>query len=345
MLRAFWGTLAVVSAVLLTFSLGGNPGTPFIRQFALALLVGAAAACLGALLGFLFGLPRSGDELRGVKVPPAAEPNGMDTPDAPAVTDGRRPPRANNNLLEISDWLTKIIVGAGLVGLKDLLGWIGRVAQNVGAGAGLEGAAQPVFGGAVLTFYFGWGFLFLYIQTRTIISVIFVATERALEEVLDRKISRAADKVRDAVAGQVKDQVRDAVEVQVREKVVPAVTRASVGTIMQLLYGAPREAETMAREFLASDSENARVWLYLACALGQQHAETSDAAARDRFRIDALDALRQALRRDPGLVRSARGFMYEEDEAHLDGDNDLASFRNDPEFQALVGPPPLPKTS
>lgn len=342
-LRAFWGTLTAVSVTLFVFSLGAGDGTAPFRQFALALLVAAAAACVGALLGFLFGLPRSGDELRATKLPANGDDAGANPVDGQGGGEGtatRRPARANNNLLEISDWLTKIIVGAGLVGLKDLRGWISRVAQTVGEGAGLEGASQTVFGGAVLTFFFGWGFLFLYIQTRTIISVIFVATERALEEVLSRKIRAAAGQVQEAVVGQVRDQVRDAVEVEVREHVVPQLAKASVGTILQLLYTAPREAEKMAREFLKDDARNGLVWLYLACALGQQHAEP--AASRDRvsLRDDALRAVTQALRHDPALQGLARGFMYEDDENHLSGDNDLASFREDPEFQEIIGPPP-----
>ena len=341
-LRAFWGTLIAVSLTLLVFSLAATGGQNPAHQFALGLLVAAAAACVGALLGFLFGLPRSGDEVRTSQVPPNGGAAGAHAGEVPAEGDeaGRRPPRANNNLLEISDWLTKIIIGAGLVGLKDLLRWISRVAQIVGEGAGLEGAAQAAFGGAVLTFFFGWGFLFLYIQTRTIISVIFVATERALEDVLRRRIQAVAGQVQEAVAGQVKEQVQDAVEFQVRDKVAPQLDRVSVGTIMQLLYTSPRDAEKMSREFLESNDQNGLVWLYLACALGQQHAGATDPAQRARLRDEALHALKEALRLEPDLRRLARGFMYEDDPNHLSGDNDLASFRDDPDFQAVVGPPP-----
>jgi hypothetical protein len=33
--------------------------------------------------------------------------------------------------------------------------------------------------------------------------------------------------------------------------------------------------------------------------------------------------------------------MYVDEPGHLEGDDDLASFREDPQFQQLLGPPPV----
>jgi hypothetical protein len=336
LLLAFWATLAAGALALLAFSLSADTSHVAAgKQFSLGLLVGGASALVGALLGFLFGLPRTPDEAPPTNHSLPADgsvgnQSGKAATDPSASTTTRKPGRANNNLLEISDWLTKIIVGAGLVGLKDLVRWLTGVSQVVGEGAGLTGSEAGVFGGAVIMFFFVWGFLFLYIQTRTIISIIFVTTERTLEDVL-----------RDAVAGQVQQAVED----QVREQVVPELARASVGTIMQLLYSAPREAEREARTFLQEDrnKQNGLVWLYLACAYGQQH-ESAPAAKRSGLRDAALDALSRALTIDSGLRPIARGLMYEDDVNHLDGDSDLASFGDDPAFQELLGPPPKKST-
>jgi len=170
LLFAFWATLA---AGIGTLGLFGwlAAATPSPKAFTVGLLAGAAAGLLGGLLGFLFGLPRGSN----------GQPNGQ-APSAPSpvVSAAAQQRAVNNNLLEISDWLTKIIVGAGLVGLTDLVRWVGTVGARVGAGAGLDGETAAMFGGAVLVFFFTWGFLFLYIQTRTIISVIFASTERSL---------------------------------------------------------------------------------------------------------------------------------------------------------------------
>src|SRR6266508_6277591 len=66
---------------------------------AVAALVAGGAFVAGGLLGFLFGIPRS-----------LAGPEG--SVDGAAAGGAYRP---NTNLEQISDWLTKILVGVGLV--------------------------------------------------------------------------------------------------------------------------------------------------------------------------------------------------------------------------------------
>jgi hypothetical protein len=67
------------------------------------LLVAAASIAVGGLLGFLFGIPRMPDQ----SPPKAGE--GEDSSYNPS-----------NNLEQISDWLTKILIGVGLVELKEI---------------------------------------------------------------------------------------------------------------------------------------------------------------------------------------------------------------------------------
>ena len=74
-----------------------------IRAYAVAILIGIAAACAGGFLGFLFGLPK-----------PSSQP-GSQTP----INNTSRW-QASTNLNEIADWLTKIIVGVGLVEIKTI---------------------------------------------------------------------------------------------------------------------------------------------------------------------------------------------------------------------------------
>jgi hypothetical protein len=328
-----------------------------VRTFAIGLLAGGAAALVGALLGFLFGLPRgSGGADDGVVVAPpapvqaappqpvlpAARPGaGPDVPAPgnlgpgaaapppviPPPAAGRRPGSiVNNNLLEISDWLTKIIVGAGLVGLKDLERWLGGAGYLVGRGAGFDTDVSGVFGTPVLVFFFAWGFLFTYIQTRTIISLLLVTMDRSLNSLGLDIVAKVAH--------------------QVTETVKPQIDNMSEGAILQLLYtnepGAANAAVERASSFLQSpgNAGNARVWIYMACGLGQQHA-TANPADRPALADRALAALSHGLAADPALRGMVRGLMYREDPHHLPGDDDLATFREDPRFQALVGPPPV----
>ena len=185
-LIAFWATLAAGIVTLLAFGWFVAPPQP--KAFTAGLLSGAAAALLGALLGFLFGLPRGSNGHSGN--------GGTPPPNAAANMAATQRGAVNNNLLDISDWLTKIIVGAGLVGLTDLVRWIGEVGRRVGVGAGLEGETAAMFGGAILVFFFTWGFLFVYIQTRTIISVIFASTERSLLAVESARRAQGVDPLR-----------------------------------------------------------------------------------------------------------------------------------------------------
>jgi hypothetical protein len=70
--------------------------------FASALMLAGAALLVGGTLGFLFGVPRT---LTGERLPDATL-NG-----ARAAAPGYG---ANTNLEQISDWLTKILVGIGV---------------------------------------------------------------------------------------------------------------------------------------------------------------------------------------------------------------------------------------
>lgn len=74
------------------------------RETSLALLVGYAAFSFAGLLGFLFGIPGEG-------------------------TAGE-----STHLEKIADWFTKILLGAGLVEMKEIGGRIGQFATKLGPG-------------------------------------------------------------------------------------------------------------------------------------------------------------------------------------------------------------------
>ena len=83
-----------------------------ISVVATGVAAAGASAFVGGLLGFLFGIPRAlqGDHPDG---PRAADGSGRDG--LPAASY-----RANTNLEQISDWLTKILVGVGLVQIGEI---------------------------------------------------------------------------------------------------------------------------------------------------------------------------------------------------------------------------------
>jgi len=85
----------------------------------------------------------------------------------------------NTNLVEISDWLTKIIVGVGLIELRRIPPQARRLALEV---AGPSGDIS--FALAVVVYFPTLGFLFGYLSTRLFLAGAF---SRAESEHLERK--------------------------------------------------------------------------------------------------------------------------------------------------------------
>jgi hypothetical protein len=111
-------TLIVASSVL--FALSTDPGRSRLGVCGTAIAVFTAAASIGAGLGLVFGLPRS--VAQESPTPPTKRSRARYVP--------------NTNLLKVSDWLTTILIGLGLVQL-------GRVGEAV---SGLADALEKPLG-------------------------------------------------------------------------------------------------------------------------------------------------------------------------------------------------------
>jgi tetratricopeptide (TPR) repeat protein len=107
--------------------------------------VGGAALLIGVLLGFLFGIPRT---LQG------------DVPDKATRTY-----QVNTNLEQISDWLTKIIVGVTLIDLRTIPGHLMEISEYLAPALGGGRRAEAMAGGSILYFSVA-GFFFGYLGTR-----------------------------------------------------------------------------------------------------------------------------------------------------------------------------------
>jgi hypothetical protein len=116
--------------------------------FAVGAIVFAAALAVGALVGFLFGIPR---RLQRETADPTAAGSLV----------------VNTNLEQISDWLTKIIVGVGLVEIGKIAGGLDSVAESVALGG--RGSADS-FALGLIVFSLVDGFLLAYVWTRVELS-------------------------------------------------------------------------------------------------------------------------------------------------------------------------------
>ena len=166
--------VAIVGGLAAVVSYAIQAGSPaqFVSMVSVGLLLAGASATVGGLLGFLFGIPRALQNDQDVS---------MDQGLATEAPDHRRRPYVGNTSLEqISDWLTKILVGVGLTQLANLpagLSAFGTFAAP--ALGGLPSAA--VFAPAAAVYFMLVGFFLSYLWTRLYLPSLFAESDlRAL---------------------------------------------------------------------------------------------------------------------------------------------------------------------
>jgi hypothetical protein len=125
-----------------------------------ALMVAGASLLSGSLLGFLFGIPRTLQQER-LQEPPANKQNEGSARDRPASISYQ----VNTNLEQISDWLTKILVGVGLTQISTLPGALQKYADYMAFGLG-GFPSSKAFAIAILVYFVVCGFLVSYLWTR-----------------------------------------------------------------------------------------------------------------------------------------------------------------------------------
>jgi hypothetical protein len=116
-LIAFFG----VACVLLAWAQSCNPHQ-FLKIMVAALMIASASVALGAFLGFLFALPR-------YQQPRYQHKENELESRLPSYLD-------NTNLLDVSDWLTKIIVGLGLVQITRVPSALVRLGRSLAPALG-----------------------------------------------------------------------------------------------------------------------------------------------------------------------------------------------------------------
>jgi len=152
-----------------------------------------ACSISGGFIGFLFGIP---------KVVQTTGTAGT----AETGNDVYRQ-QVNTNLSEISDWLTKIIVGLGLVKLTKIPPYLKNIAQAFATGLNDSGTAVPptamAFAYGIIIGYFVVGFLFGYLVTRLYLAAEFKEVDKlsTLTE-LKNQIDTAQAKLENVEAGQ-----------------------------------------------------------------------------------------------------------------------------------------------
>jgi hypothetical protein len=197
--------LALVAVLIYAATKHLDHGSTFWSVVAVGLATAGAAMLSGVLLGFLFGLPRVAVAARGSKAD-AEDGSGLET---------------NSNLDEVSDWLTKILVGLGLVQLGRISHAVSGIGNELAPGFGALPGAKG-FAVGLLLYSVIDGFLIGYIWTRVELSGLF----RGAHENLLRRTVRNIDTT---IRNSDEERRRLAETIQAARNVVESVAAPPAG--------------------------------------------------------------------------------------------------------------------
>ena len=158
------GALATGVLGIFLFTLQADSLGDGLTVGSLSLLIAAASLAAGGFIGFLFGIPRTL------------------TSEGTTVAPGVGTIRSNTNLEQVSDWLTKILIGATLVQLGKVPSAAARLFQTIGSSLG-GSSTGPAFAGALVIYYVVLGFAGGWLMTS-------FSLRRAMREELQREAVR-----------------------------------------------------------------------------------------------------------------------------------------------------------
>lgn len=140
------------------------------RIAAIIFMIALSSHLVGWLLGFLFGIPRVvQEEEKEVGVNSKYIYGNY----------GRAKYRVNTNIENVSDWLTKILVGVGLTQFNNIKGYLVYIAHYFSVGmSSVENIEQMIT--ATIVYYLINGFFSGYFLTRLFFSGAFFQAEESM---------------------------------------------------------------------------------------------------------------------------------------------------------------------
>ncbi len=185
-LKTIWDFLliSIIAGLAICFLVGlqkiETNLTTYFELSGIFILIGGASFGIGGLSGFLFGVPK------------ILNPEG-------SHADKRKIISQNDNLVQISDWLTKIIVGVGLTQLNNIPGYLSRLGIYFSGILKDNTVGSPIIISIILYFLI-LGFLSVYLWTR----IHFIGMVKKVEDNLEEKLEEQEQKVK-AIAEAVND--------------------------------------------------------------------------------------------------------------------------------------------
>jgi hypothetical protein len=334
--------MALSAAVLMICAIRdglANPLTPWqsgLQVFCEGILLGLDFAAVGGLIGFLFGIPKSDS---GAPEKPQ-EVSGKDKTNDTAGRAGQ-----TTNLEQVSDWLTKIILGAGLTQITKIPTAIKGIGDYLAADFG----GHSLIPEAIAVHSVVLGFFTGYLITRLFLAGAFVLADHGLSP--NARISQAL-RLSDAQADNQKyDAAAATLETAINSIGPDTPPETKLLYFERLTYTALYEPEPTgflkaigyAKRYLREEPQHAsgRLFVNLACAYGQQYSwerkHDNRTQVLEEIRQSALDAVREALRLDQGSKNVLKLVWDPKASKMSDEENDLEGFYEDAEFQALLG--------
>ena len=155
--------LIIIIAGILACAAGATISQTYWDFFGLLLLISLASLLSGAVFGFLFGIPRLNRNY-----------------DPREDYDRTTKYTPNTNLEDVSDWLTKIIIGVTLTQLTKIPGYLQSMADNILLNSSCEtldcNFARPVIISGIIYFFIA-GFVIGYFYTRLYLPNLFSIME------------------------------------------------------------------------------------------------------------------------------------------------------------------------
>lgn len=322
-----FGVLAIIGAAIAAYLDKG--ATVGMRVLALSMIFGAASTAAGWLLGLLFGVPRTLARAQ------AATPANGATParEERQGGDGQSASRVNTNLEDISDWLTKTIVGVGLTQLYSVPHFLWSSAHKVNAaGFGWNPYGQLL--AVALFIYFACGGFWLgYVGTRTVLTKLLKQIDSEADR-QDVKEAVRAGGLQISLTGQSIEPAADP-ELQKADKAILALSRDALKLPQEIAaWGAAQAragnltaAKTALESAHSAEPANSDIRQLLAkvySVLGMRVEAERLGQDAPKSEIDVLNALydeppagferaiviAEELAKKEGLTKGARLHMY-----------------------------------
>src|SRR5262249_26586519 len=339
-LVASLGILVICAAIPLVQEFDADGLAKGLSMLGHGALLSLAFGGIGGLVGFLFGIPRGmGQATRtSAKNGSSSTSDSSDTSSVQAASGDK-----STNLEQISDWLTKIILGAGLTQLVRIPDLMKRLGEAFGKAFGDNSFLPIVIVIGSLVFGFSAG----YLMTQLFLVKALLDAERAQTPV-DTALKAATNFER---AGQLRAATAtlEAGLTSLRPE-TPKVAKRDLYERLtyNLLYEEPpsgfEKAILYADEYIDQEptQPSPQVFTNLGAALGQKYRWDSQHQAPqqslDETRGSALAAAQRAISLEPQMKSVLRTMWNPNDPTKVRSqEDDLEVFFDDPEFKKLLG--------